>query len=236
MRLLVDGDIIAYQAAAVAETPINWGDGLWTLHSYESDVERLVTDAMEKLIEDAGVTSLVTAISHSNNFRKTVDETYKGNRKNTRKPMLLDHAKAFLFDKYEGVVWENLEADDVLGILGSGDSEAVIWSKDKDLKTIPCKHLMDGEVIQIDEAEANYWFFYQTLVGDSTDGYPGCPKVGPKTAEKILTKDCSWDSVVEAYKKAGLGEDYALTQARLARILRDGEYDLRTGEVTLWNP
>ena len=36
--LLIDGDIIAYKAAASAETPVNWGDGLWTLHSFEQDV------------------------------------------------------------------------------------------------------------------------------------------------------------------------------------------------------
>lgn len=241
MRLLVDGDIIAYQAAALAEAPIHWGDGLWTLHSFESDVERLVTDAMERLITDAGVTSLVSAISSKTNFRKSVSPTYKSNRLNTRKPMLLEHAKQFLFERYEGVVWDNLEADDVLGILGSGDSEAVIWSIDKDLKTIPCKHLIDGEVVEISEEQADYWFYYQTLVGDTTDGYPGCPKVGPKTAEKLLNAPRDpgktlWDVVVAAYKKEGLGEEYALTQARLARILRGGEYNLLTGEVKLWHP
>jgi DNA polymerase-1 len=36
--LLIDGDIVAYKATVSAETPINWGDGLWTLHCYEQDV------------------------------------------------------------------------------------------------------------------------------------------------------------------------------------------------------
>ena len=39
-----------------------------------------------------------------------------------------------------------------------------------------------------------------------------------------------------AYAKAGFGEDYALTMARLARILRDGEYDFNTKKVNLWEP
>ena len=30
--------------------------------------------------------------------------------------------------------------------------------------------------------------------------------------------------------------DYALTMARLARILREGEYDFAKGEVKLWTP
>ena len=32
--LLVDGDIVAYKAATIAETPIDWGDGVWTLHAH----------------------------------------------------------------------------------------------------------------------------------------------------------------------------------------------------------
>ena len=34
--LLVDGDIVAYKAATIAETPINWGEGTWTLHAHEN--------------------------------------------------------------------------------------------------------------------------------------------------------------------------------------------------------
>jgi len=42
--------------------------------------------------------------------------------------------------------------------------------------------------------------------------------------------------VVAAYNKKGLSEEVALENARLARILRNGEYDTDTGEVKLWNP
>ena len=42
--------------------------------------------------------------------------------------------------------------------------------------------------------------------------------------------------VLAAYEKAGLGPDYALTMARLARILREGEYDFDKEEVKLWIP
>ena len=34
-KFLVDADIVAFKAATAAEQPINWGDGLWTLHAYE---------------------------------------------------------------------------------------------------------------------------------------------------------------------------------------------------------
>ena len=79
---------------------------------------------------------------------------------------------------------------------------------------------------------------FQTLCGDSTDGYSGCPSVGSKTAEKILdvpTKDM-WSVVVDAYKKKGLTYEDTLIQARVARILRGDEYNMDTGEMNLWIP
>lgn len=236
MRLLLDGDIIAYTAATKAETPVNWGEGLWTLHAYEQDVKADIDEAVSKLLAQVDCTDVVTALSDKDNFRKTVCSTYKANRKNIRKPMLLQYAKDYMYEAYNGVIWKNLEADDVLGIMGSEDKDSIIWSLDKDLKTIPGNHLIDGEIISISEEEGDYWFYFQTLIGDLTDNYSGCPKVGAKTAEKILAHDCSWNAVVVAYMKAGLSEEVALEQARLARILRTGEYDLSTGEVTLWTP
>ena len=34
--LLIDGDIVAYQAASASEHAIQWDDDTWTLHSFES--------------------------------------------------------------------------------------------------------------------------------------------------------------------------------------------------------
>ena len=34
-EILIDGDILIYQTALQNEEAVNWGDGLWTLHSYE---------------------------------------------------------------------------------------------------------------------------------------------------------------------------------------------------------
>lgn len=234
--LAIDGDIVAYQAAAAAEQPIYWGEGLWTMHAWEQDVERHIDDFVAGLKESAETDEVITALSDTANFRKSVAHYYKANRTSNRKPMLLNFAKEYIRSKHNGVVWENLEADDVLGILGSSSDEYLIWSIDKDLKTVRGRHLIDGVEVTINESEADYWFFYQTLVGDATDNYPGCPTVGPKTAEKLLAKDASWDTVVAAFAKQGLSEEVALEQARLARILRAGEYDNSTGDVKLWEP
>ena len=93
----------------------------------------------------------------------------------------------------------------------------------------------DEGVFEVTQEQADYNHLLQTLTGDSVDGYSGCPGIGPKRAEKIL-ETCDWDSVVSAYNKAGLEEQDALVQARVARILRWGEYDKRKKEPILWNP
>ena len=234
--LLIDGDIVAYKATVSAETPINWGDGLWTLHCYEQDVAIRLDEQIDKLVNEAPVQDCIVALSDKANYRKELAPYYKANRKTTRKPMLLQWAKEYLQNKYNTVMYRRLEADDVLGILGTANTDTIIWSEDKDLLTIPAKHWIDGEVVTITEGEADYNFAYQTLVGDSTDNYSGCPTVGPKTANKLLSNGCGWDKVTAAFASKGLSEEVALENARLARILRNGEYDTDTGEVKLWQP
>jgi DNA polymerase-1 len=103
----------------------------------------------------------------------------------------------------------------------------------------------------VSEPRADYWHMYQTLTGDSTDGYPGCPGIGPVKAEKILeggyvvddpgavktfNVNLAWGHVVAAYEKAGLSEAVALENARVARICRASDYSIKTKEVRLWTP
>ena len=233
--LLVDGDIVAYKAAAIAETPIDWGNGLWTLHAHEKDVIGSIEEFMCKIIEESGCDKVITCLTGTSLYRKEIAPYYKENRKSVRKPMLLNFAKKYLSDTYNGKVEDKLEADDLLGILGSSDANTVIWSDDKDLLTIPAYHLIDGKVVEIFEDEADYNFLHQTLVGDTTDNYKGCPTIGKVKADKILQeKGATWGTVVDAYAKQNLSELVALENARLARILRSGEYNFETKEVKLW--
>ena len=162
MKLLIDGDIVAYQAAVSAETPVNWGDGLWTLHAYEAEVVAKIEQHLSLIMGDLHFDTIQVAISDINNFRKDVDPQYKANRKNIRKPMLLQFAKDYLFEKYDGLIYPNLEADDVLGIELTSDPETVIWSTDKDLKTVFGVHLIDNQLEVITEEQADYWFGRRT--------------------------------------------------------------------------
>jgi DNA polymerase-1 len=169
--------------------------------------------------------------------------------------MLLKHLKDRALDKYDASLRPTLEGDDCLGILSTmkktGDS--IICSLDKDFKTIPGRHYNFGrkEFFEVTPQQADYWHMVQTLTGDTADGYTGCPGIGPKTAEKILQaaldegtpwanpqqlREIYWQHVVKAYAKAGLSEEEALTQARVARICRTSDYDFKTKQVILWSP
>ena len=68
----------------------------------------------------------------------------------------------------------------------------------------------------------------------------GCPKYGEVAARKALaechTEQSMWEKVLECYLKSGLDGEFALAQARCARILRTGEYDLKAQTPVLWNP
>jgi DNA polymerase-1 len=170
--------------------------------------------------------------------------SYKAHRKTNRKPVVYSALKEYIRMAYRVYESPTLEADDVLGLLATGAypgirDPMIVVSADKDLKTIPCRlhNPNDGSERTIGLEEANYNHLYQTLIGDTSDGYPGCPGVGPKTAEKLLAEHGAvWSTVVNAYTKAGLNEHEALQQARVARILRKGEYSFRTNRVKLWTP
>lgn len=240
---LIDGDILAYQAAVVSEKETDWGDGLWTLHAYEEEGMAAFETSLNGILNKLETESFIIAFSDpAHNWRKDVLPTYKGNRAKTRKPMLLKFLREWANDRFVCKTMDTLEGDDVLGIMATGTPGAyVICTIDKDLKTIPGKHYNfgTGEVFEIDQDTADYWHMIQTLTGDVTDGYAGCKGIGIKTAEKLLLDVSShdrWSVVVKAYEKAGLGEEEALTQARVARILRASDYDLNNGTVNLWKP
>lgn len=243
--LLIDGDIPCYKIAAATEVAIDDGDG-WVAaymdkHEATAELDAWVNTLKKTLEAD----SVILALTHKANFRKGILPSYKENRVGQRKPIGLQALKKHVYESYDTYVRDGLEADDVLGILSTSPSiitgRKIIISIDKDFKTIPGllynpDKPLEG-VVEVSENEANYWHFYQTLVGDKTDGYAGCPGIGPKNAEKILAGTTEWwPAVVKAFAKAGLGEQEALTQARVARILRACDFDFTQRKPILWNP
>ena len=59
---------------------------------------------------------------------------------------------------------------------------------------------------------------------------------GRTALAKMQSGDSIWRTALALFEKAGHDEAYALQQFRLARVLRTGEYDPKTGGLTLWTP
>jgi len=218
-------------------------------------------DYIEELLEKFGTRHFLLPLSVSTNFRKGILPTYKGNRTKP-KPALWDAVDGFLHELYPEkiITREYLEGDDILGLLATMPKprlcpgKRIIVSIDKDMQTIPGRLFNPGKpdigTRTISEHEANLFWMKQVLTGDTVDNYKGCPGIGPKKADEFLmpvheamlsesVEDhlaALWEAVVAAYAtKKGTPEE-ALIQARCARILRHGDYNFTTEEVTLWTP
>jgi DNA polymerase-1 len=240
-RLLIDADGPLYRSVAAAEFEGDWGDGVFVASTNINQAKDMFLSHIETLKRELESDDLVFIYSSSGNFRYTLDPTYKSNRKGNRKPLgymaLLDWMKELYGDRV--VTQEGIEADDYLGILATrpGAPDSIIVSDDKDLKTIPCKLFRLGELSTIDEQSAERYWMTQTLMGDAADGYKGCPGIGAVKAEKILSKPGSlWENVKREFLKAGLTEDFAVLQARLARILHYQDWDGTAKRPILWTP
>ena len=122
-----------------------------------------------------------------------------------RKPMTLKALREYVMKKHNGVMWANLEADDVLGIMATEptNEERIVVGIDKDLRTVPCNLSADGlNVEQIPPRMADYNFMIQTLTGDKVDGYDGIEGVGVVTANKLIQKYiCSIKRLMENSKR-----------------------------------
>ena len=248
ITILVDADMMVYHSCASCEREIDWGDDLWTLHTDFNEALEHLQSQMDYYIQRAltldkysGEVNVIYAFSDdNNNFRKGLLPTYKLNRVGKRKPLAYAALKQWVIENWVSAWIENLEADDVIGLIATGNYKGnnIIISADKDMKTIPTKfyNFLDDTLSVVSDEEAQYNLLFQTLIGDTADNYSGCPKVGKVKAERILNDNPTWGAVVECFKKAGQTEEDALLMARVAHILQDGDYDFEKGTIKLWTP
>lgn len=242
---VVDGDLLLYTVSFRHQDVYEWENCTsinTNLDQAIKDINRFYRDLHGKI---GPVERSITALSHSRCFRYSLLPSYKHNRKSAEKPVLYPEIKQYLKDAYYAKEVEGLEADDQLGIAGtfSKTAEYVICSFDKDLEQIPGLHFnwkTDTSVREVSLEEGNRKFYTQVLTGDTTDGFSGCPGIGPKKAEGILnglTDEAEiWAAIVKTYENAGLNEEYALTMARMARILRHEDWDEVNQKPILWTP
>ena len=255
---LIDADVFLYTAASANEYECRWDEWLHTLHADLPSAIAQFQDTVGTITEDLQADRVIMALTDSVNWRKSVMPAYKSQRAKTRKPVIYKALREWVAEHYDVFQRPGLEGDDVLGILSTGctvKGERIIVSLDKDMQSIPGLLLNDNHArkgMAVDKAttyvdyvkevtteQADYFHAMQTLTGDTTDGYPGCPGVGPVKAAKLLegaTPEERWPRIVAAYAKVGLSEEVALQNARVARILRSSDFNFERKEPKLWSP
>jgi DNA polymerase-1 len=250
---LIDADILVYECCYRAEEATEWEPGSFTYQASLPDAIEDFTSCINNIMEATGATERIVTLSsedRSTNFRKQSWPEYKEHRTKagSRRPLLYHPLRAWIMEEYNARMREGIEADDTLGILATFDTstlppmdQRIVCSVDKDMFTIPGFHYNwrkeDDGVIEITEDVAYGYFMVQTLTGDSTDNYPGCPGVGPVKALKILGDlECKdmWTAVKRAFAAKDIDEGGALNQARCARILRAKDWDFENSQPLKW--
>ena len=240
--LLIDADHLIHSACAACECDIRWDEWINTLHLEQGDVKDFIAMRLAYWQELTESNEVVMCFSDYPSFRYDIWPEYKANRIGKRKPLGMRDIRQWVHKEYTCRSMAGLEGDDVMGILATNGSypNPIIVSIDKDMRTVPCSLLAGEEVETVTQLDANRSWMKQALTGDTSDGYPGLKGVGPVSAEKILGPASNlaemWAAVVTAYQKAGFTMKDALTNARMARILRHGDYDFDLSTVRLWDP
>ena len=226
-KALVDGDVIVYKSAFSKRsvTP--------------EDAEGVVDEVMDYIIGQTVVfphgNNFFCWITGKNNFRHRIAKTrdYKGNRRNSEKPVHYTHVREYLKERWGAKVTEGCEADDAISIEAyKGDPKStVIVSVDKDMLTVPCWNFnfTSGIWTKKTEWESLLFFYEQILTGDRIDNILGIYGVGPVKAQKILegatTEEELFQKCLDAY------------DGNYDRVVENGRLlHLQEWEKEIWEP
>ena len=132
--ILLDGDILVYKVASAVEEPIHWGNDWWSVYGDAREGRQRIDFEIKMLFKlltseckfiPPFKVNLTIALSSPTNWRRNVLPTYKSNRSKRQKPLLWNPLRDYLIATKGAVVWDHLEADDVIGILAKRNSIVV---------------------------------------------------------------------------------------------------------------
>lgn len=248
MKALIDADSLLYKVGFAIEEKTIWNEfdveaGLEDSPdiTHDTNIQQCYSTfdvLMDNIMFATDADEALLVFSGGKNFRLDFPVSYKENRKDSRKPLGYKELLQYADDNYDCIITDGIEADDLVVYMKGQDDDYTLCAIDKDIlyQTIGT-HYNYGkdEWITTKEFDAIWFAYYQTLTGDTSDGYKGCKGIGDKRARKILA-DCKtekelWDAVVETYLSKEQTEEEAIWTMRLANMHQwNGE------EIVLWNP
>jgi DNA polymerase-1 len=220
--VLIDGDLVVYRAACAVEKETRWDDGVWTYTADERDGIKVLNNKIAEILKNTKAKDYILCFSDDeHNFRKDVLPSYKGNRAEVRRPLLLKTLRNHCMLEMKTAGFPTLEADDVMGILATENDGCVIATMDKDLSQIPVPiyHLEEKKISLPEHRDCDGLFYKQVLMGDVTDGYYGCPGIGEGTAMGILKTLPVWEQYEHTFKS---GNRKGQTELRWQQTFEDG--------------
>ena len=197
---------------------------------------------IEQMFNVTEATGFSGFLTHGKCFRYNVavSRPYKGNRKKSEKPYIFPAIREYLKQHWGFISIPELEADDLVSIYHGENT--IICSPDKDVlyqnEGIHYNY-SKAEMISVNETDAITFLWKQMLMGDPTDGIPGIPKIGPKTAETWLKdidlKDMPTFVLNKYIEKFGNSEGISkfAETFRLVYILKSEEDVLRETGIEL---
>ena len=150
MKVFLDADMALYKEMAAEQQEWELADEQWTILCDIGICRANYLDRLDNIasVFDVYVDDIFQCFTGPSAFRKRIYPGYKANRLNLRKPVGYVYLKAELLREQASVQHDEIEADDVLGILASRskflDEPCAIVSGDKDLNQIAGLHYWPG--------------------------------------------------------------------------------------------
>lgn len=237
MHYMVDGQEFQYKKDAVAymdsnDVPVEELQSARVAEPVENALYN-VKSIVNKTLEDLGCTEddVIMYLSGPDNYRNEIAtiKPYKGNRDAAHKPVHGPAIREYIQDKYDCVMSDGEEADDVVGyshykMYCQDPYSSTICTVDKDIDMIPGLHynFVKEESYYVDDRKADKYFYLQLLKGDPTDNIPGLPGVGDKGASRLL------EGVSDPL------EMYKIARAQYNEKYEDGDAALLENALLLW--
>jgi len=246
--VLIDGNAILHRAYhALPPLTTRTGELVNAVYGFATMLWRIINEVQPKYLAVSFDTSRAV-------FRHQEYVGYKANRKEMDAELVGQIQRVYeLVHAFNIPIYtlEGYEADDVIGTLASqalenqnlsvlivtGDKDFMQLVKDeKVMLYMPTHGLSEPQVVGEKEVREKMGIKpeqvvdFKSLVGDSSDNYPGVPGIGPKTAVELLQKFGSLEGIYQhlgeiqsqsVVAKLQAGETSARLSQKLARILTD---------------